>query len=193
MQNINMNFPKSLFYNTSGSTGGFYQDSSPTEVYEATGFVQMPSVDRDKRLQESKLENKKISTNSHSEVNTNDIEELIKIFLDYPNQFFESVAKNLPRDEWNIIKEQIQNRCCDNCQNMSCNVEYAEKIGLDESGKAQGHSCLGWTNDEMIGQAIFVSQYSEFFNGEFVQSELNRSRKIEHLSKMIHRDFEEDE
>ena len=43
-------------------------------------------------------------------------------------------------------KEEKQPQNCMTCTNMSCQVEYMDKIGMDEQGRPNGTNCLGWEN-----------------------------------------------
>lgn len=48
-----------------------------------------------------------------------------------------------------IEKRELQTSCM-NCTNGTCRVEYKEKVGLDEYGRAQGSDCFGWKNPEIV-------------------------------------------
>lgn len=68
------------------------------------------------------------------------------------SEFYIELARTLPVEEREYLKQLIHNRNCSNCTNMSCQVETYEKIGLDEFGQPQGTNCLGWNNNELIGR-----------------------------------------
>ncbi len=67
-------------------------------------------------------------------------------------QFYESVADNMLPNERQLIINTLQCKSCSTCTNVTCQVETSEKIGVDEFGHPQGYSCIGWTNDELIGK-----------------------------------------
>lgn len=50
------------------------------------------------------------------------------------------------------MKEATQKKeiikCCMTCQNLSCNVETKEKIGVDENGDPMGAYCIGYINNK---------------------------------------------
>ena len=70
---------------------------------------------------------------------------------EWVEDYYAQVAKGLTPAEraevWNLVP-----RSCSTCTNQSCRVETYEKIGLDEFGKPQGSSCIGWKNDHIIGE-----------------------------------------
>lgn len=90
--------------------------------------------------------------------NVNDIQlapldVLIDRILDKPSEFYQKISESLTPEERVFILKNLKNKSCENCANMSCNVEHHEKIGLDESGRPQGENCVGWINHEIIGKS----------------------------------------
>ncbi len=62
-----------------------------------------------------------------------------------------TIGEKLTPEERLYIKSLVS-KSCDTCTNGSCRVESFEKVGLDEDGKIQGSSCLGWENNRIIGE-----------------------------------------
>ncbi len=87
-----------------------------------------------------------------TKTNSSALEDVIEKIVENPSEFYIKVASVLSYEEREYLKQLIENRSCTNCNNVSCNVEYHEKVGLDESLKPQGNNCLGWTNPELIGR-----------------------------------------
>ncbi len=67
------------------------------------------------------------------------------------NNLQNTIGKELTPEERLYIKSLVS-KSCDTCTNGSCRVESFEKVGLDEDGKLQGSSCLGWENNRIIGE-----------------------------------------
>lgn len=104
------------------------------------------------------LENQRVSLNLAKEkydLNklSTSIEKLISLSVTNSRKFYESIADNMTFEERNYILKTLENKSCNSCTNVSCNVENYEKIGLDENGKAQGCNCVGWYNYEYIGRS----------------------------------------
>ncbi len=72
--------------------------------------------------------------------------------------FYIKLANSLSKEDREYLKQLIENRCCSNCTNGSCRIENCEKVGLDEFGKPQGSSCLGWNNNELIGRQLTLQK-----------------------------------
>lgn len=86
------------------------------------------------------------------------LERLIEQIIENPNEFYVELANRLSPEEREYLKQLIENRCCRNCINSSCKIEQCEKVGLDEFGKPQGSSCLGWNNPELIGKQFILKK-----------------------------------
>lgn len=82
-----------------------------------------------------------------------DIVEYIERIVANPNDFYKIICDELTAEERVFILKQLENKCCMNCTNGSCRVEYDEKVGVDEFGKPQGSECVGWFNAELIGRS----------------------------------------
>ena len=93
-------------------------------------------------------------TKTHSSI----LEDTIKKVLESPSEFYIKLANALPAEEREYLRQLIEYRCCGNCTNSSCRVEHCEKVGLDELGKPQGSSCLGWNNPELIGRQLILKK-----------------------------------
>lgn len=83
----------------------------------------------------------------------NQIDMLIGKLEEKPSEFYQKISESLTPEERIFILRNLKNKSCENCANMSCNVEHHEKIGLDESGRPQGENCVGWINHEIIGKS----------------------------------------
>ena len=55
-----------------------------------------------------------------------------------------------PEERWEII-DSLSNKSCLNCCNGVCDIRTNEKVGLDEFGNPNGHDCVGWENDALVG------------------------------------------
>lgn len=80
--------------------------------------------------------------------------------LDNPNEFYNRLFQVLSFEEREYLKQEIDNRSCDNCINGSCTVKHCEKVGLDETGQPQGRNCVGWNNPELIGRQRILEKHS---------------------------------
>ena len=45
-------------------------------------------------------------------------------------EFYKKISEVLTPEERLFILKSLKNKCCENCTNGSCNVEYHEKLGL---------------------------------------------------------------
>lgn len=80
--------------------------------------------------------------------------------LENPNEFYKRICDELTAEERIFILKQLENKCCMNCTNGSCRVEYNEKTGTDEFRKLQGSECAGWFNSELIGRSKVLRKTS---------------------------------
>lgn len=62
-----------------------------------------------------------------------------------------TIGEGLTPEERQYIKLLIS-KSCNTCTNGSCRIQSFEKTGLDEYGKPQGSSCVGWENNRIIGE-----------------------------------------
>lgn len=81
------------------------------------------------------------------------LDNLLNKILDNPINFYERICHVLTVEERMFIIKQLENKCCMNCINAGCRIEYDEKVGVDELGKPQGSECSGWFNAELIGRS----------------------------------------
>lgn len=86
------------------------------------------------------------------------LEDIIEKIIEKPSEFYTKLAYALSVEEREYLKKLIKNRSCNNCINGSCRVEHYEKVGLDDTGKLQGNSCLGWTNPELVGRQLILKK-----------------------------------
>ena len=61
------------------------------------------------------------------------------------------IKKVYKREKEKVFKDDL-NRIISTFMDISKGKETDEKIGLDETGKPQGNSCMGWKNDQLIGE-----------------------------------------
>lgn len=81
------------------------------------------------------------------------LDNLLNRIVANPNDFYKIICDELTAEERVFILKQLENKCCMNCTNGSCRVEYDEKVGVDEFGKPRGSECVGWFNAELIGRS----------------------------------------
>ena len=89
----------------------------------------------------------------NNDINAIGLDKLLDKTLENPNEFYKRICDELTTEERIFILKQLENKCCMNCANGSCRVEYNEKVGTDEFGKLQGSECAGWFNSELIGRS----------------------------------------
>jgi len=106
---------------------------------------------------EKEIQNRTITMQVSPTYNSS-LEELIEKMIENPQEFYIKIAKSLSKEEREYLKKLINNKSCMNCTNKNCRVEYSERIGLDDQGKPQGNSCLGWNNPELIGRKRILTK-----------------------------------
>lgn len=74
------------------------------------------------------------------------IEEIIDCILDNSTHFYESIACELSKEEYEYLKRKVEIKSCKNC-NSYC------------SGRSKGYVCDGWSNDELVGRAKVKKLY----------------------------------
>lgn len=94
-----------------------------------------------------------IEKTSANDINITELDKLLNRILANTNDFYKMICDKLTVEERVFILKQLENKCCINCTNGSCRVEYDEKVGIDEFGKPQGSECIGWFNAELIGRS----------------------------------------
>lgn len=88
-----------------------------------------------------------------NDINVTELDKLLNKIIANPNNFYKKICDELTGEERIFILKRLENKCCMNCANESCRVEYNEKVGVDEVGKPQGSECAGWFNAELIGRS----------------------------------------
>ncbi len=88
-----------------------------------------------------------------NDINVTELDKLLNRIFANSNDIYKKICDELTAEERVFILKQLENKCCMNCTNGNCRVEYNEKIGVDEFGKAQGSECVGWFNAELIGRS----------------------------------------
>lgn len=120
----------------------YKEDKTAEEIYAEY-------YDNDDLIKYYDLEQKAIANG----VNITELDSLLNRILANPNNFYKRVCDDLTAEERVFILKHLENKCCMNCINAGCRVEYDEKVGVDEFGKLQGSDCAGWFNAELIGRS----------------------------------------
>lgn len=78
-----------------------------------------------------------------------DLEEIIGKIINNPSVFYERVTRCLSDREYEYIKELIDNKSCNNCKNVMCNIPTYKKPVSE---------CVNWVNAELIGKVKVLSK-----------------------------------
>lgn len=68
------------------------------------------------------------------------LDEIVNRILDNPKLFYENIALELSREEYEYLKRKVEIKSCKNC------TSYC-------SGGSKGYLCGSWSNDELIGRS----------------------------------------
>ena len=120
----------------------YHEEMTPEEIYSHY-------FDTDDLKKYYDIEQKAIANN----VVITELDDILSKLIDNPTDFYEKVCERLTAEERMFILRTLENKSCLTCLNGSCRVETCDKIGLDEFGKPEGHSCAGWYNAKLIGKA----------------------------------------
>lgn len=125
-----------------------YGTLSPAELYHMLQYD--PFISNTEINQEIVISREAAIAN-HFEISP--LDKLLQKILRKPSDFYTKVCEELTPKERIFILQNLINKSCLSCSNGSCRVPYAEKLGVDESGKPQGSQCIGWWNEELIGKS----------------------------------------
>lgn len=120
----------------------YMKDKSAEEIYSEY-------YDTDDLKKDYDIEQRAIGNN----ISITKLDNLLNRILENPKEFYENICWELTPAERVFILKMLENKCCINCTNGSCRVEYDEKVGNNEYGKPQGSDCGGWFNAELIGRS----------------------------------------
>ena len=120
----------------------YHEEMTPEEIYSHC-------FDSDDLKKHYDIEQLAVANN----VVVSDLENILCKIIENPGDFYEKVCDRLTAEERIFILKNLENKSCISCRNGSCRVETCDKIGFDEEGKPEGHSCSGWYNAELIGRA----------------------------------------
>lgn len=74
------------------------------------------------------------------------LDAILNKILDNPTRFYEKIAGELSKEEYDFIEKLIQDKSCLNCANSCCDGTIVE------FGKTQNGLCSNWHNDELVGR-----------------------------------------
>ena len=142
-----------IFHHTIGTL--LYSEDFQRNLDEAKKRHQ-ETLDRYKKIEET-IEQKTCDMKITKTYNFA-LEHLIEQIVKNSDEFYANLASMLSPEEREYLKQLIENRSCQNCTNGNCRVEQCEKVGVDEFGKPQGSSCLGWNNPILIGKQLIMKK-----------------------------------
>lgn len=81
--------------------------------------------------------------------NYSNLETILNKVLENPRKLYEEVASHLPQEEYQLIKQELEDKNCQTCRNRCCRVESYEK---------PVENCVGYENKGRIGKAKVLSK-----------------------------------